>query len=80
MIQHQQQVEREAVEFKDYHIKKKDAFMKHISEIERQEEDNESESSSSVWESFPENEEGDLQIQQPVLFLSGIKLSKEPHL
>ena len=52
--------------------------MKHISEIERQEEDNESESSSSVWESFPDNDEGDLQMQQPVLLDSGIKPKEEP--
>ena len=52
--------------------------MKHISEIERQEEDNESESSSSVWESFPDNDEGDLQMQQPVLLHSEIKRKEEP--
>ena len=58
MVQHQEQVERDAVLFKDHLHKKKDTFMKHISEIKRLEE-SESESSSSVWESFPENDEAD---------------------
>ena len=35
MVQHQEQVERDAVLFKDQLRKKKDAFMKQISEIER---------------------------------------------
>ena len=37
--------------------------MKHISEIEKQEIEDMSESSSSVWESFQENDEGDMQMQ-----------------
>jgi hypothetical protein len=46
--------------------------MKHISEIERQEIEEQSESSSSAWESFQENYEGDLQMKQPAHLLSGI--------
>ncbi len=72
MIQNKKQAERDAVIFIDHQRRNKEAFMKHISKIERQEIEEQSESSSSAWESFQENYEGDLQMKQPAHLLSGI--------